>query len=90
MRKCSDAGLPLSKAPLELAKEIDPRFTADILRAADAAASVARKQNAGGTGPASIDAQIKFLRERAHQALSLSAHTPRLSHIFDQLKEAEL
>ena len=90
VRKCTDAGIPLSKAPLELAQQIDPRFTAEILRASDAAASVARKQNAGGTGAASIDAQIKFLRERAHQARSLSAHTPRLQHIFEQLKEAEL
>ncbi len=90
VRKCTEAGVPLSKAPLPLAQQIDPRFTAAILGAADAAASVARKKNAGGTGAESIDEQIRFLRERAHQAQSLSAHTPRLEKLFAELKEAAL
>jgi argininosuccinate lyase len=90
VRKCAGAGIPLSKAPLELALQIDPRFTAAILGASDAAASVARKENAGGTGARSIDEQIQFLRERAHQAESLSAHTPRLDQLLAELKEAPL
>jgi argininosuccinate lyase len=90
VRKCSEAGVPLSKAPLALAQQIDPRFSAAILGAADAVASVARKKNAGGTGAASIDDQIHFLRERAHQAESLAAHTPRLAQLFEELKEATL
>jgi argininosuccinate lyase len=90
VRKCADAGIPLSKAPLELAQQIDARFTAAILGAADAAASVARKENPGGTGPRSIDEQIQFLRERAHQAESLSAQTPRLEQLLAELKEAPL
>jgi argininosuccinate lyase len=90
VRKCADAGIPLSKAPLELALQIDARFTAAILGASDAAASVARKQNAGGTGARSIDEQIQFLRERAHQAESLSSHTPRLDQLLAELKEAPL
>jgi argininosuccinate lyase len=85
-----DAGIPLSKAPLELAREIDPRFTAEILRAADAAASVARKRNAGGTGPASIDAQIAQLQAAAAGAASISAATPRLDALLAELKEAAL
>ena len=90
VRKCADAGVPLSKAPLALAQQIDARFTPAVLGAADAVASVARKKNEGGTGEESIDQQIRFLRERAHQAASLSAHTPRLALIFEQLKEAAL
>jgi len=51
VRKCMEAAVPLSRAPLDLARQIDPRFTPDVLRAADAASSVTRKKNAGGTGP---------------------------------------
>ncbi|MGZ6143320.1 MAG: hypothetical protein ACXWLM_08275, partial [Myxococcales bacterium] len=90
VRKCGEAGVPLSKAPLALAQQIDPRFTAEVLGAADAVASVSRKRNAGGTGPESIDAQIRFLRERAHHAESLAAHTPRLARLLEDLKEAAL
>ena len=90
VRKCTDAGIPLSRAPLGLAQEVDPRFTAAVLASANAAESVARKKNAGGTGAESIDAQIQFLRERAHQAQMLAAHTPRLAQIFEELKEAAL
>ena len=61
-----------------------------MLGAADAVASVARKKNAGGTGRESIDEQIQFLRERAHQADSLSAHTPRLDQLLRELEEAAL
>src|SRR5205823_12869206 len=52
VRRCMDQGVPLSRAPLELAKQIDPRFTLEVLRAADAASALARKRDAGGTGPA--------------------------------------
>jgi argininosuccinate lyase len=90
VRKCMDAGVPLSKAPLKLAREIDPRFTAEMLRAADAAASVARKRNAGGTGPASIDAQIAQLQAAAQGAAAASAATPRLDALLTELKEAAL
>ncbi len=90
VRKCMDAGVALSKAPLKLAREIDPRFTAEILRAADAAASVARKRNAGGTGPVSIDAQIAQLQAAAENAASVSAATPRLDALLAELKEAAL
>ena len=90
VRKCMESGVSLSKAPLALAQQVDPRFTKAVLGAADAVASVARKQNAGGTGPESIDAQIRFLRERAHQAQALAAHIPRLDRLLRELKEAPL
>ncbi|MCA1828087.1 MAG: argininosuccinate lyase [Myxococcales bacterium] len=90
VRKCAESGVSLSRAPLQLAQQIDPRFTAAVLGAADAVASVARKKNAGGTSRESIEEQIQFLRERAHQAKSLMAHTPRLDALLRELKEAAL
>ena len=85
VRSCADRGIPLSRAPLELAREIDPRFDEQVLRAADAAAAVARKRNQGGPGPESIDAQIAALRESAR-----APAIPRLAQLFDELKEEPL
>ena len=90
VRRCMDQGIALSKAPLELAQQIDPRFTADVLRAADAAASVSRKKSAGGTGPAAIEAQISFVRSSAGAAQAAAAAVPRLSALLAAMKEAEL
>jgi argininosuccinate lyase len=90
VRKCMDEGLALSRVPLELARQVDPRFTPDVLRAADAASSVTRKKNAGGTGPESIDAQVELLRTSAKVASSASSTTPRLASVLADLKEAAL
>jgi argininosuccinate lyase len=90
VRRCTESGIPLSRAPLELARQVDPRFTPEVLRAADAASSVSRKKNAGGTGPESIDAQIDFLNAMAREAASASAGTPRLETLLSDLKEAAL
>jgi len=90
VRKCMEAGIPLSRAPLELAQQIDPRFTAQVLRAADAEAAVARKRNDGGTGAPAIDKQIAALLAAAQSARSQAAHVARLGHLFEELKEAPL
>jgi argininosuccinate lyase len=90
VRKCMEAGVGLSRAPLDLARQVDPRFTPEILRAADAASSVSRKKNAGGTGPESIEAQIERLRTWAQVAASASSGTPRLDALLADLKEAAL
>lgn len=90
VRKCAEAGIALSKAPLQLARQIDPRFNPEILRAADAASSVARKRNAGGTGPESIDAQIAHLLASAQGAASASSGIPRLDTLLSDLKQAAL
>ena len=90
VRRCMEQKLPLSRAPLELARQIDPRFTAEVLKAADAAASVARKKNAGGTGRESIDAQISSLRLAARSAASAGQAVPRLEQLLPELKEASL
>jgi argininosuccinate lyase len=87
VRKCLEAGLPLARAPLDLARSVDPRFDAGVLRAADARASVSRKQNAGGTGPQAVDDQIAWLSQQALGARSLAAQVPRLARLFDELKE---
>jgi argininosuccinate lyase len=90
VRACSERGVPLSKAPLQLAQEIDQRFTAAILSAADAAASVSRKRNAGGTGPSSIDEQIQGVTQAAQSAREAAAAVPRLAKLLAELKEAHL
>jgi argininosuccinate lyase len=90
VRACLDRGVALAGVPLEMAREIDPRFTPEVLRVADATAAVARKRNAGGTGPAAIEAQISLLRSSAGAARSAAAAVPRLDALLAQLKEAPL
>src|SRR5207237_6977998 len=82
VRKCLEAGVPLSHAPLELAQQIDARFTAEVLRAADAAAAVARKHNDGGTGAAAIDRQIAALLASAQGVRAQLARVPRLEQLL--------
>ena len=90
VRKCADLGIALSKVPLEVARQVDPRFTAEILSAADAAEAVARKRNQGGPGPASIAEQISYFRSQGQAAQVTATDTPRLEQIFEKLKEAPL
>jgi argininosuccinate lyase len=90
VRKCSERGVPLSQAPLQLAQELDSRFTPEVLAAADAVASVARKRNAGGPGPSSIEQQIQALAKDAASCDSAAAAVPRLEQILAGLKEAHL
>jgi argininosuccinate lyase len=90
VRACADRGVPLAAAPLPLAQQIDPRFTAEVLAAADAAASVGRKRNQGGTGPSSIEQQIDRVARDAEEARAAAAAIPRLDRLFASLKEAPL
>jgi len=90
VRRCMEQGIALSRAPLEMARQIDPRFTAEVLKATDASAAVARKQNAGGTGRESVDAQISGLRTAARNAAAVSSAIPRLDQLLAELKEASL
>ena len=55
-----------------------------------AASAVARKRNAGGTGPVSIEAQIGSLRRIAQAAVTASQAIPRLAQLVTELKEASL
>jgi argininosuccinate lyase len=90
VRRCQEQRLPLAHATLAFAREIDPRFDEDVLRAADPRASVARKRNAGGTGPEQVKEQIASLEQRAARAAEAARSTPRLVEVFAQLREAEL
>jgi argininosuccinate lyase len=90
VRRCSERGIPLSQAPLQLAQELDARFTPEVLAAADAVASVARKRNAGGPGPSSIERQIQGLAKDAASCAAAAAAVPRLEQLLAGLKEAHL
>jgi argininosuccinate lyase len=90
VRRCQELKLPLAQATAEIAQAIDPRFDADVLQALDPRNSVARKQNAGGTGPASVLRQIEELSGQAKRAQEAAAQVPRLARLFEDLKEAAL
>jgi argininosuccinate lyase len=90
VRRCQEQRLPLARVTLALAREIDPRFDEEVLRAADPRASIARKRNAGGTGPQQVKQQIANLEGCAARAAQTANATPRLQDLFAQLREAEL
>ncbi len=90
VRTCQDQGLPLARATPQLARQIDPRFDDEVLRAADPRASVARKRNAGGTGPAQVQEQIDALERQAARAAEAARAVPRLHDLFGELREADL
>ncbi|HEX4381586.1 MAG TPA: argininosuccinate lyase [Myxococcales bacterium] len=90
VRACTEKGVTLSKVPPAVAQQIDQRFTAEVLAVADAAASVSRKRNAGGTGPASIEQQIQGVTKAAEHARAAAAAVPRLARLLAELTEAQL
>jgi len=90
VRTCQEQGLPLAKASPQMARQIDPRFDDEVMRAADPRTSVARKRNAGGTGPAQVLEQIEALEQRAGRAAEAARAVPRLHDLFAQLREADL
>jgi len=90
VRTCQEQGLPLARATPQLARQIDPRFDDEVLRAADPRASVARKRNAGGTGPAQVQEQIDALERHAARAAEAARAVPRLHDLFGELREAAL
>ena len=90
VRRCQDEGLPLARATLAMASAIDPRFDAEVLRATDPRASVERKRNAGGTGPAQVASQIEALAQLSARAKEKARAVPRLSDLLHSLEEAPL
>ena len=90
VRTCQEQGLPLARATPQLARQIDPRFDDEVMRAVDPRASVARKRNAGGTGPAQVQEQIEALEQKAGRAAEAARAAPRLHDLFAQLREADL
>jgi argininosuccinate lyase len=90
VRRCQDEGLPLARATLAMARSIDPRFDEEVLRATDPRASVERKRNAGGTGPAQVALQIEALSRKGAEAREKARAIPRLSELLRSLEEAAL
>jgi argininosuccinate lyase len=90
VRALQEKGIPLAQVTLPFAQGVDPRFDAEVLRAADPRRSVERKANAGGTGPASVKEQIGELVKQSTRAREAAAAVPRLEAIFRSLQEAPL
>ena len=90
VRRCQERGIPLGAATVELAREVDPRFDAAVLEAANPLASVGRKVSAGSTGPNSVQTQIAELRRCAEVAREQARAVPRLQALFRDVQEAAL
>jgi argininosuccinate lyase len=90
VRRCQERGIPLGAATVELAREVDPRFDAAVLEAANPLASVGRKVSAGSTGPSSVQAQIAELHRCAEVAREQARAVPRLQALFRDIQEAAL
>jgi argininosuccinate lyase len=87
VKRCQDAGVPLDAVTPEIA---GAEFDAQTLEAARIAGSVARKRSEGGTGPASIDAQLDAARAAAADAAKHARAVPRLASLLRGLEEAPL
>lgn len=90
VRKLQEKGLPMSKATLAIAKEVDPRFDEELLASLELKGAVARKESAGGTGPESVRRQLEALAERAQAGKAEAAKVPRLEGLFADLEKASL
>ena len=62
--KASKEGVPLHLLPLKEMQEIEPRITAEALRALSVEASVKSRTSYGGTAPKNVLAQAKAWRKR--------------------------
>ncbi len=90
VRACQEAGLTLQELSLEKAQQVDPAFDAAVLKVAKVEGSVNLKASAGGTGPASIDAQLGALQQAVGRSREALREFPRLSALFESMKEASL
>jgi len=90
VRRCQERKISLADATVELARDVDPRLDASVLAAARPLDSVGRKISAGSTGPASVEKQITQLRAHAVRARETAAKVPRLTALFERLKDAAL
>ena len=60
---CIDNGLILETMPLEKYKEFDPTFGEDLFGEISLDTCVEKRISAGGTGPDSVEAQLKYITE---------------------------
>lgn len=89
VRRCQEKGLPLAKASVELAKEIDPRLDAEVLASAKPLSSADRKISEGSTGPTAVDKQLEHLRTAAAFAKQHAEAAPRITKLFQELSETK-
>ena len=90
VRRCQELGIGLGQVTPDIASAIDPRLEGDVLATLKALDSVGRKVSIGSTGPDAVRQQIQHLREVAESARARAAAVPRLSSLFNDLKEAGL
>lgn len=90
VRRCQEDGTALSSVSAETAQKIHLLLDEELLKAATAEGSVARKRNLGGTSPAEVDRQIAALRSGAEEARRLGATIPSLASLFEALRTASL
>lgn len=62
--RCMVDGRVLETLPLEVYREYSPLFSEDVYEAVDLTACVERRISAGGTGPASVQAQLDYVRQQ--------------------------
>lgn len=60
---CIDNGLILETVPLEKYKEFDPTFGEDLFGEISLDTCVEKRISAGGTGPQSVETQLKYITE---------------------------
>ncbi len=60
---CIDNGLILETVPMEKYKEFDPTFDDDLFGEISLDACVEKRISAGGTGPDSVETQLKYITE---------------------------
>jgi len=61
---CTENGTVLEELPLEKYREFDPAFDSDVYEAVDLKVCVERRISEGGTGIASVEKQILYVREK--------------------------
>ena len=62
--RCMAEGKVLETLPLEIYREYSPLFAEDVYKAVDLTACVERRISAGGTGPASVQAQLDYVKQQ--------------------------
>ena len=60
---CIDSGLILETVPMEKYKEFDPTFDDDLFGEISLDTCVEKRISAGGTGPDSVETQLKYITE---------------------------
>jgi argininosuccinate lyase len=87
VRQAQALGLALGAVPGEVARGVDVRLEPALAEARDVRASVAGRESVGGTGPLAVAEQVSSLRAAAVEGRALAAATPRLSQLFEVLRE---